>query len=195
MIGLLVAPFAAPRPAAAQPGPWVVLGAGMSGAINWSVKVKDLAGPSGAGAQISDRPCILVGAFSRVDQFSFRRSSSRQCVGGADPLTADSPPLIATAAQPSDHRSARVTAIGMIFGAAVRRVQIALDGGQLVTIHLRRMTRNGADSAGLDPLRYAAFTVRGAWCLEHLVSLDSTGTALWDSGSGAYPCVAGPSQH
>jgi len=190
VIGLLLATFASPPPANAKSDPWVSLGAGTTGAYDWSVKVKDLSAHPHAGAPGSQRPCILVGASSRIDRFSIIRSSSSQCAELSDPLTATSPPLIATAAQPSDSASAKVTAIGMVFGAAVRRVRIALDGGHLMTIHLRRMTRGGAQAAGLTPLRYAAFTVHGAWCVERLVSLDATGNTLWDSGAGAYPCTS-----
>ncbi|MGA8745364.1 MAG: hypothetical protein WB507_05845 [Solirubrobacterales bacterium] len=153
------------------------------------MKVKDLAGHSGAAAPGSERPCILVGASSRTDRFSFARSSSRQCAEPSDPLMATSAPLLATAAQPSDSASAKLTAVGMIFAAAVRRVRIVLGGGHVITIHLRRMTRRGARAAGLPPLRYAAFTVHGAWCTESLASLDAMGKTLWESGSGAYPCT------
>ncbi|MGA8746453.1 MAG: hypothetical protein WB507_11390 [Solirubrobacterales bacterium] len=158
------------------------------------MKVKDLAGHSGAAAQGSERPCILVGASSRTNRFSFARSSSRQCAEPSDPLMASSAPLLATAAQPSDSASAKLTAVGMIFGAAVRRVQIAEDGGRLTTIHLRRLPPSAARAAALPPLRYAAFTVHGTWCAERLVSLGVTGSTLWDSGPGEYPCTSATAQ-
>jgi len=185
VICLLLATFASPPSANAKSGPWVSLDAGTTGAYNWSVKVKDLAGHPDAGAQVSERPCILVGASSRTDRFSISRSSSRQCAEISAPLTATSTPLIGTAAQPSDRASPKLTAIGMIFGAAVRRLRITFDGGHLMTVHLRRISSKDARAAGVAPLRYAAFTVPGAWRVERLVSFDATGNTLWDSGSAA----------
>jgi hypothetical protein len=189
LIGLLAATFAAPPPAAAKSGPWISLETGTTGAYNWSVKVKDLSSSRDSGLG-PPRPCVLVGASSRVQGLSFLRSSSRQCTEPSDPFTATSAPLIATAGQPSDRPSAKLTAIGMIFAAPVHRVQIAQDGGHLTTIHLRRISAGDARTAGLPPLRYAAFTVHGTWCAERLVSFDAAGVKLWDSGRGEYSCPA-----
>lgn len=194
VICLLLATFLAPSPANARSAHWVLLTAGTAGSYDWSVKVKDLAGDPGAGDSNSERPCILVGASSRLNRFSFHRSSSQQCAAISHPLTGTAAPLIATAAQPSDRASTKLTAIGMLFPAAVRRVQITLDGGKLMTIHPHRIGRSAAQAAGLHPLRYAAFTVHGAWCLERVVSFDATGNMLWDSGSAEYPCTAPSTQ-
>jgi len=43
---------------------------------------------------------------------------------------------------------------------------------------------------GLGSFRYAAFSIRGVWCAERMVSLGAAGSVLWDSGLDSYPCGA-----
>jgi hypothetical protein len=103
-------------------------------------------------------------------------------------LTATDGPLIASAGQPSDGASPKITDVGMIFAPEVRRVQITLAGGNRRTIRLDELSPIQARRAGLGRFRYAAFVVHGTWCAEQLVSQNATGKTLWDSGADEYAC-------
>jgi hypothetical protein len=172
---------------AATPEP-IGLGGGRLGDYLWSVEAIRPAGGAVADHEAAQSPCLLVGTKWQVGPFNFRRSRSRECAGtGA--LSPTGPPLTAAGAQPSTGASPRLTAVGMIFAPAARRVHVALAGGRSMTIHLRRLSPGPAHDAGHERFRYAAFAVHGAWCVERIVSESATGAVLWDSGVDAYTCV------
>jgi hypothetical protein len=180
LLGVLAlsAPFAAPAISASH-GPWARLAAEDRGSYQWSVK----AGASAA----AKRPCLLVAASLRTGPLEYHRSAYRECAPTAA-LSRTGPPLIASAAQPSTGPSVKMSAIGMIFSPAARRVRITLAGGRTETIRLRRFEPAHARGIELPPFRYAAFAIRGEWCAERLVSLGASGAVLWDSGIDDYAC-------
>jgi len=153
----------------------------------WEVKAKRKDGAGQAGAQ---QPCLLVGTTWEVGPFDYRRSRYRACAGGEGHLTAADPPLIATGVQPSSGESVDMTAVGMIFAPAARRVRITLSDGSQETIRLHRFSRRQARSARLSRFEYAAFAIHGLWCAERVVSLSATGGTLWDSGTDGFTCGA-----
>ena len=141
-----------------------------------------------AGAQ---RPCLLVGTTWELGPFNYRRSRYRACTGPAGRLTAAEAPLIATGVQPSSGTTVDMTAVGMIFAPAVRRVQVTLSDGSSQTVHLQKLKpRPGAGAPSLDRFEYAAFAFRGLWCAERMVSESASGKVLWDSGTDAFSCGA-----
>lgn len=168
--------------AAAPADPWTGLKSGRVGDYLWEVKAKRKAG--------DQQPCLLVGTTWEVGPFNYRRSRYRACAGTEGHLTAADPPLIATGVQPSSGTSVDMTAVGMIFAPAARRVQITRSGGKQETIQLHRFSASQSRSARLGRFEYAAFATRGLWCAERMVSLSASGKALWDSGTDGFSCGA-----
>jgi hypothetical protein len=180
LLGVLVvsAPFYAPA-ISASAQPWAKLAAQDRGSYRWSVK----AGTSAP----TQEPCLLVAASWRSGPLEYHRSSYRECAS-TPALSRTGPPLIASAAQPSAGSSVKMSAIGMIFAPAARRVRITLAGGRTESVPLRSFERADARGVGLPPFRYAAFAIHGEWCVERLVSLSAGGAVLWDSGFDDYLC-------
>ena len=176
--------------AGSTPDPWTGLESGRVGDYLWEVKAKRKAGAGTAGAQ---QPCLLVGTTWELGPFNYRRSKYRACAGEEGHLTAADPPLVATGVQPSSGEAVDMTAVGMIFAPAARRVQITLSDGSQETIRLHRFSQKQAHSARLSRFEYAAFARRGVWCAERMVSLSGTGKVLWDSGTDGFSCGAGGS--
>ena len=172
--------------AAAQSDPWTGLKSGRVGDYLWEVKAKRKDGGQ-AGAQ---QPCLMVGTTWELGPFNYRRSRYRACAGAEGHLTAADPPLIATGVQPSSGDSVDMTAVGMIFAPAARRVRITRSDGGQETIQLHRFSYRQAREARLTRFEYAAFATRGVWCAERIVSLSATGKTLWDSGTDGFPCGA-----
>jgi hypothetical protein len=175
---VLSAPFAAPAIAAPH-GPWAKLAAEDRGSFHWSVQA--------AASAAAKRPCLLVAASWRSGPLEFHRSTYRECAPKAA-LSRTGPPLIASAAQPSSKASVKMSAIGMIFAPAARRVRITLAGGRKESVPLHSFEPAHARGVELPRLRYAAFAIRGEWCVERLVSVSASGAVLWDSGIDDYVC-------
>jgi hypothetical protein len=173
-------------PALTPSGAWVGLDNGRVGDYLWEVKAMRRQGSSGnAGAQ---RPCLMVGTTWELSPFNYRRSRFRACTGPAGRLVAGEAPLIATGVQPSSGSKVDMTAVGMIFAPAVRRVQVTLSDGRLQTIDLRKLSAGQARNAKLNRFEYTAFAFRGLWCAERMVSESATGKTLWDSGTDNFAC-------
>jgi hypothetical protein len=175
---------------ASKPSPWIELGGGSHRNFLWSIKAKSGEGPTGEGPLGTQRPCLLVAASWQTGQLEYHRSKYRQCAP-ASPLRRSGPPLIASAMQPSTEAAVQMSAVGMIFAPAARRVRVTLDGSRTKTIRLHTFDRVDAGAPGLGHFRYAAFDIHGAWCAERLVSLSGGGRMLWDSSVDDYRCGAG----
>jgi hypothetical protein len=191
-IAALVLPVFLIGPAAssgATAGNWVGLDKGRVGSYLWEVKTKRK--PRSGGPAGSKRPCILVGTTWQLGPYDFRRSRYRACAGARGHLSATDPPLVATGVQPSVGSAVDMTAVGMIFAPAVRRVQVTLTGGRRQTIRLHRFSRTQAKTARLGRFEYAAFATRGLWCAERLVASNGAGRMLWDSGFDEFGCDGG----
>ena len=173
--------------AAAPTDPWTGLKSGRVGDYLWEVKTKRKDGSGQAGAQ---QPCLMVGTTWELGPFNYRRSRYRACAGAEGHLTAADPPLIATGVQPSSGKSVDMTAVGMIFAPAARRVRVTRSDGGQETIQLHRFSYRQARAARLSRFEYAAFATRGVWCAERIISLSATGNTLWDSGTDGFPCGA-----
>jgi hypothetical protein len=174
-------------PGAASSDPWTGLESGRVGDYLWEVKTKRKDGSGQAGAR---QPCLMVGTTWELGPFNYRRSRYRACAGAEGHLTAADPPLIATGVQPSSGESVDMTAVGMIFAPAARRVRITLSDGRQEAIQLHRFSHRQARAARLSRFEYAAFATRGLWCAERIVSLSATGKTLWDSGIDGFTCGA-----
>jgi hypothetical protein len=185
LLAVLTGPGAA---AAAAPSPWIGLDNGRLGEYEWSVKAKHPGGRAGAGPQGAQRPCLLVGTTWQLSPYSLRRSKYRTCADPTGRLAASESPLIATSVQPTSATDAEMTAVGMLFAPAARRVRVTFAGGASETIPLDQITPTQAESAKLGRFHYAAFAVRGMWCPERLATQDAAGRTLWDSGPDPYTC-------
>jgi hypothetical protein len=174
-------------PAISAPtGPWAELGGEASGSYRWSVKARRSATAKG--------PCLMVAASWRSGPLEYHRSTDRECAATAA-LGRFGPPLIAVGAQPSTGSPAKISAVGMLFAPAARRLRITFVGGRTDTIGLRRLDSAEANAAELRSFRYAAFAIRGEWCAERLVGLSAGGRVLWDSGVDDYRCGGGGEPH
>jgi hypothetical protein len=187
IVGLAMVSCSVAQAAVPDGGGWVGLAGGETGPYQWVVKVRP-GGPAGAGSSGAARPCLSVTSTWRVSRFDYHRSSYSQCAGASGRLSADEAPLIASAGQPSTGSKPKMTAVGMVFAPATRRLRITLAGGRKTTLRLEKLSRDQAHAARLEPLRYAAFVVRGAWCAERLVTENAAGRPLWDSGVDEYTC-------
>jgi hypothetical protein len=176
---------------ASQPSPWVGLDSGRVGEYLWSVKAKP-GGEAGTGSRgAAPSPCLLVGTTWELGPFNYRRSRYRACAAAEDQLAPTEPPVIATSVQPASGSAIDMTAVGMIFPRAARRVRITLSNGRSATVPLHRLSPAQAQASRLGRFQYAAFAVRGLWCAERIVSEDAAGQPLWDSGTDGYSCADG----
>jgi hypothetical protein len=173
LIGLTIASTKAP---AADASSWIALDGGRLGAYQWSVK-----------AQSSTRPCLLVGIKKQLGPYSFHRGRYRRCAEQSGRLAATEPPLIVRGAAGAGLQP-KLTAVGMIFSAAIHRVRITLSDGSRATIPLHTLTSDQARGSRLGQFRYAAFSVRGQWCAERLIGQSATGRTLWEGGPEDDPC-------
>ena len=168
---------------------WVVLDSGRQGDYLWSVKAIRSGGPDAAGSQSDARkPCLLVGTKWLRGRFSYGGSRYRQCADTAGALAATEAPLVASGVVPSSGPQPQLTAVGMIFSSKVRRVQITDSDGTTATIAANQLSADQSAGGGLAGLRYAAFSVRGRWCPERLVSLSGSGRTLWEGAPEKSPC-------
>jgi hypothetical protein len=174
-LGAAVAAPAISAPSA----PWAELGGADSGSYRWSVKARRSAAAKG--------PCLMVAASWRSGPLEYHRSTYRECAADPD-LRRSGPPLIAVGAQPGTGAPAKISAVGMLFAPAARRLRITFAGGRTDTIGLRKLDSAEAGAARLRAFRYAAFAIRGEWCAERLASLSAGGRVLWDSGVDDYAC-------
>jgi hypothetical protein len=183
----LLAASVSPASAAAPASSGIDLAGGHFGHYRWMAAAKRADGPAGAGRQGARRPCLVLSTTWEIGTYNYRRSRNRQCAGSSG-LSASEPPLVASGMQPSTGAQVKMTAVGMIFAPAVRRLRVTLADGSRRTIRLDRLTARQARMTGLAPFRYAAFAFRGEWCAERLVAESAGGRALWDSGTPEYPC-------
>ena len=173
---LALALAAALGPPAAGAAPWAELSSGERGEYRWSVS---LGGHPDAG-----RPCLFVASSWSSGPLERQRSTYRDCADS--PLRQGAAPLIATSIQTGGAAATRRSAVGMAFASSVRKVRITLAGGRELALVPSKpdRARGGASSR----LRFVAFTVRGVWCAERIVSRGVGGAVLWDSGVDQYIC-------
>ncbi len=176
-LALAAAPAAGEAPGES---PWVGVATGRVGDVLWSVKVAP-AGSAGAGQQGARRPCLQVGTKWQLNRYDFQRSRYQGCIDASTHLTATQAPLIVSGAQAASGTHVKLTAVGMIFAPAARRVRVTFEDGTQATIPLQRLSPSQERRARVGHLRYAAFAVRGSWSVERLVSESRTGGTLWDS--------------
>jgi len=168
---------------------WVVLDHGRQGDYLWSVKARRSGGPAEAGSQSDSRePCLLVGTKWMRSRFSYGRSRYRQCASSPGGLAATEAPLVASGVVPSSGPEAKLTAVGMIFSAKVHRIRITYAGGTTTTIPASDFSADQSRDGELSGLRFAAFSVRGAWCPERMASIASSGRTLWEGAPEKRPC-------
>jgi len=168
--------------------PWTKLDASRGSDYAWSVKVRPSGGQVG---RISEEPgpCVMVATMWRSGPLEYHRNKYREC-GSGQALSDAGPPLVATGMQPAGGGSGQMSVVGMVSAPTVRRVRITFRGGSEQTIRMQPIRSEQARRLGLGRFRYAAFTIRGVWCAERLVSLSAAGSVLWDSGLDSYRCGA-----
>jgi hypothetical protein len=175
--------------APASSSAWVVLDHGRQGDYLWSVKARRSGGPAEAGSQSDGRaPCLLVGTKWMRSRFSYGRSRYRQCADAPGRLAATEAPLVASGVVPSSGPQPKLTAVGMIFSAKVRRIRITYSDGTSKTIPANEFSAEESHDGELGGLRYAAFSVRGPWCPESMASISGSGRVLWEGAPEKRPC-------
>src|SRR5262245_32649447 len=109
---------------------WVVLDSGRQGDYLWSVKARRSDDSARAGSRSdAEQPCLLVGTKCVRGPFSYGRSRYQQCSDEPGRLAATDAPLIASGVVSGSGSRPKLTVVGMIFAAKVRRVRITnLDG-------------------------------------------------------------------
>jgi hypothetical protein len=166
-----------------------MLNSGRLGEYLWSVKAKR-SGPQGGTGSRAEPSCLVVRTKWQLSPYDFSVTRYRRCGDGSSRLSPTEQPLIVSGELPRTTAHPKLTTVGMIFSGAIRRVRITFGDGSRRTIQLDRLSSVEARRAGLGRLRYAAFSVRGPWCAERLVSESATGRTLWDSGAYDLACGA-----
>ncbi|HEX6229188.1 MAG TPA: hypothetical protein VFZ41_06960 [Solirubrobacterales bacterium] len=187
LLSLSVAPATASAPAA---GEWAELDSGRLGDYLWSVKAKHAGTGARTGSRAAKSSCLVVRTKWNLGPYDFRITRYRRCGDGSSRLAPTQRPLIVSGELPRTPTRPKLTTVGMIFSAAIRRVRVTLADGSRRTIRLDRLSSFEARSTGLERVSYAAFSVRGPWCAERLVSQSAAGRTLWDSGAHDLACGA-----
>jgi hypothetical protein len=188
LAGLCLLLIAAAPVAAANPtGPWTELADGARANFRWSIKAKRAEVPAESDRQRAHLTCLLADTSWQSGQLEYHRSRYRECVP-ISTLSASGPPLVVSGMQPSTGAPPAMSAVGMIFAPAARRVRITLAGGREKSLPLQIFDPPGKGNPGPGSFRFVAFAVHGSWCAERLVSQSATGRMLWDSGVAEYAC-------
>ena len=153
------------------------------GDVLWSVRVSRPDGSTRQGHLAARQPCLQVGTKWELNRFDYRRSQYEGCVDASSHLTATAAPLVVSGGQASSLDNVKLTAVGMIFAPAARRVQVAFGDGTRETIPLRASSPSQEREARLGHFRYAAFAVRGRWSVERMASQSSSGRTLWENSA------------
>jgi hypothetical protein len=164
---------------------WGVLENGRVGDYEWSVQAKREGGPAVAGSRSSRPPCLMVRIQRQINPFNVHRIRFRTCADGSGRLAPTDEPLIASSSLLGSSPEPEITAVGMVVPAAVRSVRVSLAEGGWRTVDVDPLTRAQTSRTGLGRVRYAAFSVRGQWEAQRVITLSGSGRALWDSGEQA----------
>jgi hypothetical protein len=186
VIGIAVAISAGVASAKIDSGPWVELESGTIGGFSWSVGANRAA--AGASDATVERPCLRVGAVWRVGPLSYLRRRSRACAMAPGRPKPTQAPLTATASQPSSGTPSKMSAVGMLVPAAVKRLEVTFADGSTRSMRLHALSPSQARATSLPGYRYAAFVVHGPWCAERIVTLGTGGRTLSDSGLDEFSC-------
>jgi hypothetical protein len=162
---------------------WGVLENGRLGEYEWTVKAKRDGGPAASGSRTARPPCLMVRIQRQVNPFNVHRIRFRTCAEGG--LAPTDEPLIASSSLLSSGPEPEITAVGMVVPAAVRRVRVSLSEGGWRTISVDPLTRVQTSRTGLGSVRYAAFSVRGQWEAQRVITVSGSGRVLSDSGEQA----------
>lgn len=170
-----------------QAGEWIVLDSGQFGNQVWSVRAMHESAGSSSRSNEDRESCIWIGAERQLGKYNFHRSSFRRCDSLPARSAVGAAPLVASGVFTGTGTGQDLTAVGMIFPAAVRRARVTESDGSSTEIRTESFDTEEARSAGLDDYRYAVFSVRGPWCASSLASISRTGRTLW-SGAVDAPC-------
>jgi hypothetical protein len=72
-----------------------------------------------------------------------------------------------------------MTVFGVIATAATRHLHLAFSDGSQTTVSLQRVSSSRSGAEPLGNLRYGVLVLRGARCLERMVSRSAAGKTLW----------------
>ncbi len=171
--------------AGGQPHPYVTLGEGSFDNYPWAVRVKRPEGRVGAGAHGAQRPLLEVGVEEPPSAEPFEEG---MVFGGHSPfperLTAKGEPLVVINwgwAPPGSIWQVRMTAVGLAFAPAARRIEMTRCNGSPESTRLHRLNLQQARKTRLERFRFLAFAVRGEWCYEKMKIFNARGAKLWDS--------------
>jgi hypothetical protein len=104
------------------------------------------------------------------------------CYGEPEFLTATGEPLLV--ARPILQRGgSSAVAVGFAAAPAAKKVELRNSDGTRRIIDLRRLNRFQARKTRMERFSYAAFVLRGRWCIDQLITLNSEGKPLWESAA------------
>jgi hypothetical protein len=127
----------------------------------------------------------MVRVERELGPFNVRRVRFSSCADDSGRLAATDAPLITSGSLLTTGTKPKLTAVGMVVPAAVRKVRVSLSNGAWHTIEVDRLSRAQTLKTGLGRVRYAAFSVRGQWDARRVITVSAGGRALWDSGESA----------
>lgn len=162
--------------------PSITLGEGKVHRVLWSIGAERPAPPEGAGPHGGQRPCLYM-AKGVQDGGQFLFTSFRLCYGTPGFLMARAEPLI-VAGLITESGPNPIGAVGVAAAQAAQRIEITNVDGARRTIGLHTLNKVQARKVRLMRFSYAAFVLRGRWCVDRLRTLNARGATLWDSGSG-----------
>lgn len=147
--------------------PTVLIGHGHLGQRHWFV----------AATQDENRKgiCFETGAFLRTPRNGVEG-------GGQCSAPAVKRGILQTVSMPGARaHTVAMTVIGGAFNVAVKSVEVTLFDGKTERLVPRRVPRSRAGGSTVANFRYLAFAIRGPWCVERLVTLDSAGRPLFET--------------
>jgi len=181
-VAILLAFFLASCPVAgavvAGENPTILIGHGHFGQRHWFV----------AATQDENRKgiCFESGAYFRTPRNGVEG-------GGQCSAPAVKRGILSTVVVPGQRAdTTAMTVVGGAFNKAVKSVEVTSFDGTTQRLVPRRASGPRVAGSTVANFRYLAFAVRGPWCVERLVTLDSAGHTLFETDWGAIGGYAKP---
>lgn len=158
----------------------VTLGSGKLSGFRWEVTLQ-----RDAGARGGQRPCVGTGLVESHEPASLAFQRFLKVCGA---LTSSTPPNVVSLSVGKNE--AELSVIGMAFASSV--VTLRIDSGSLgeKELKLKLLNVKQAEVAHTRQIRFAAFAVKGSFCLGRMTAYGKAGQVLFEAP--AEPCA---SQH
>lgn len=153
----------------------VLLDQGKVGPYRWAVGVSRSGGKNGW-----RRPCVAVQSedTTATGEHDFGSSESRICGS----LSLAGPSIDRSYLDEGGKDAATVYAL--VFVPRVRTLQAVFENGGERRIPLRSLNETQRRNAGVRPLRFAAFALKGSVCMQRLIGYDAAGKVVYVDDEG-----------